>query len=94
MRKSAFTREYALLLRLLVKARKDAGLTQEDIAARLETTQSAVAKFERGERRLDVVEFLAVTRALSADPHAIMREVEKSQRKKGAGKARKARRTV
>ena len=89
--KSTFTPEYQLLCRLLISARKDAGLTQIDVAARLRRPQSFVSNYERGERRLDVVEFLAVTRALGADPHAILREIEKAQRKKGAGNARKAR---
>src|SRR5215469_4373107 len=48
---------YKRLRELLVKARKSAGLTQTDLAVRLKRPQSFVSKYERGERRLDLVEF-------------------------------------
>jgi hypothetical protein len=34
--------------------------------------QSFVAKYEGGERRLDVVEFITIARALGADPLKLM----------------------
>lgn len=37
-----------------------------------EKTQSFVAKYEGGERRLDVVEFIVIARALGADPLKLM----------------------
>lgn len=49
---------------LLVEARKDAKLTQEQVAERLRRPQSFVSKYEKGERKLDVIEFLAVCSAL------------------------------
>jgi transcriptional regulator with XRE-family HTH domain len=52
---------------------KKAGLTQHEVAKRLKKPQSFVAKYERGERRIDVVEFLAITRAIGADPAKIVR---------------------
>ena len=53
---------------LLVAARKDADLTQAELSSRLKRPQSFVSKYERGERRLDVVEFGEVARALGVDP--------------------------
>jgi transcriptional regulator with XRE-family HTH domain len=53
---------------LLVEARKDADLTQAELSLRLNRPQSFVSKYERGERRLDVVEFGEVARALGIDP--------------------------
>ena len=35
--------------------------------------QSFIAKYEGGERRLDVVEFMGVVRAMDADPVAVLR---------------------
>ena len=39
--------------------------------------QSFIAKYEGGERRLDVVEFLAITRAIGADPIKLMKSLIK-----------------
>jgi transcriptional regulator with XRE-family HTH domain len=60
---------------LLIAARKKAGLTQHEVAKRLKRPQSFVAKFEDGERRLDVVEFLTVAKAIEADPVLILRKL-------------------
>jgi len=51
---------------LLVEARKARGLTQRDVAARLSKPPSFIAKIEVGERRIDIVEFIAVARAIGA----------------------------
>ncbi len=56
MEKSAFTREYEVFCRVLRDARMAANVTQVDLAKRLKETQSEISKFERGERRLDVVQ--------------------------------------
>lgn len=56
----------------MVGARKAAGLTQHALAIRLKKPQSFVAKYEGGERRLDVVEFVMIARALGADPLKLM----------------------
>ncbi len=61
----------------MIKARKAAGLTQHDLARRLKRPQSFVAKYEGGERRIDIVEFLAITRAIGADPVRILRALLK-----------------
>lgn len=61
----------------MIKARRAAGLTQHALAKRLRKPQSFVAKFEGGERRIDVVEFLAITRAIGADPVRILRSLQK-----------------
>ena len=53
---------------LLVAARKKANLTQAELSSRLNRPQSFVSKYERGERRLDVVEFREVACALGVDP--------------------------
>ncbi len=78
MAKSVFTERYAVMLRLLVAARREAGLTQQKLAERLGKPQSYVSKYERGERRIDVIEFLAAVRALGADPYAILQEIEQT----------------
>lgn len=74
--KSIHTEAYIYLLDLLVKLRGETGLTQSQVAKRLNRPQSFVSKFERGERRLDVIEFLEVCRLLGGDPYELLRNVE------------------
>jgi transcriptional regulator with XRE-family HTH domain len=73
--KSVFTPSYARFRELLIEARENAGLTQWQLAERLKRPQSYVSKFERGERRLDVVEYLDVARALRVDPLVLLRQL-------------------
>lgn len=68
MRTPLRTDDHARLIGLLRQTRKDAGLTQQVVADRLGVPQSFVAKYEGGERRLDVLEFIAIAKALGADP--------------------------
>jgi transcriptional regulator with XRE-family HTH domain len=77
LRKSLNSPEQRRLLALLVEARERADLTQRDVADLLKKPQSFVAKYEGGERRLDVPEFIAVTRALGADPVRILKAMLK-----------------
>ena len=60
------------------KRRIDANLRQQDVAARLDWPQSYVAKYESGERRLDVVEFIAVAEAIGFDPADFIRDFRSS----------------
>lgn len=64
------TRALCLLLRAL---RRDKKLTQQQLAARLGKPQSFVAKYEAGERQLDVAEWLAIVEAMDADPIVFLR---------------------
>ena len=72
MAKSLHTPEYELFRSLLVSAREAVGFTQTEVAVRLGRPQSFVAKYEGGERRLDIVEFIEVCGALNADPHVLL----------------------
>lgn len=76
---SIYSDSYQLLLELLVTERKTSGLTQAQLADRLGRPQSFVSKYERGERRLDVVELLQVCRAIGADPHRIVQVLVERQ---------------
>lgn len=71
MTKSLHTPEYTALLRTLIDARKRSGMTQQDVADRLGKPQSYIAKVEGGERRLDVVEFISVAKAIGENPTAL-----------------------
>lgn len=53
-----------MFLAFLKKTRRDAGVTQEQLAKKLKATQSFLSKVERGERRLDFIELRKWLRAL------------------------------
>lgn len=76
--KSVHSPEQLAFRRLIVAARKKAGLTQQELAKRLRRPQSFVAKYEGGERRIDVLEFLAIARAIGADPIKLLRILYRS----------------
>jgi len=61
---SIYNSDYQEVIGLLKKARLDKGITQVQLAELLGKPQSFVAKFESGERRLDVVEFARIAKFL------------------------------
>lgn len=67
------------LMAALKQARLDAGLTQTELADRLERPQSFVAKYENGERRVEVVEFVQIVRAIGCDGRAILDDVARAE---------------
>lgn len=75
--KSLHSPDHAAFCALLVAARHRAGLTQQVLASSLNKPQSFVAKIERGERRLDVLEFIEIARAIGADPVKLLRALLK-----------------
>lgn len=66
---------YAIFRTLLAEERERRGLTQVEVAARLGKPQSYVSKYERGERRLDLVEFFDLATALGADPMDVFKKL-------------------
>jgi transcriptional regulator with XRE-family HTH domain len=74
MQKSLKSAEYARLVASLVAVRHAAGIRQQALAKKLGKPQSFVAKYEGGERRLDVIEFTTIARALGADPVQLFRD--------------------
>jgi transcriptional regulator with XRE-family HTH domain len=68
MARSTHDQQYQIFLRLLRDLRLQAGVTQDMLAKWLGNTQTFISKVERGERRLDIVEFVEVCEALGVDP--------------------------
>jgi transcriptional regulator with XRE-family HTH domain len=69
---SRHTARYKRLQTALKAARKAAGLTQAQVGERLGRPQSYVNKYESGERRLDVIEFLDVANAIGLSPSRLI----------------------
>lgn len=66
---------YARLRELMIEARKAAGLSQAAVAAKLGRPQSYIADIERNERRIDVIEYLALADAIGFDAISILEQV-------------------
>jgi transcriptional regulator with XRE-family HTH domain len=56
MKKRIYMAQRGRLVSLLREMRIEAGLTQVDLAARIEKDQAYVSRYESGQRRLDVLE--------------------------------------
>ena len=82
MTKSVYTEQYYQFRKLLIETRKTANLTQAELSEKLARPQSYVSKYERGERRLDLIQFLEVAEALKIDPLAFIQKLTESQKEK------------
>ena len=82
MPKSIHRADYAIFLQELRQAREKAGLTQEQLAERLDLTQTFISKCERGERRLDVIELRDFCQAINISLDDFVAELEKMLKKK------------
>ena len=71
---STHNADYRLFLAVLRDARKNQHVTQLEMAERLGNTQSFVSKCERGERRIDLVEFVEFAEALGVGPEKLLQD--------------------
>ncbi|HBO46439.1 MAG TPA: XRE family transcriptional regulator [Planctomycetaceae bacterium] len=71
--KSTYSDDYRRVLEALLAARKERRVSQVMIAEALGKPQSYVSKTESGERRLDIVEFIAICRAVGVSPVKVLR---------------------
>jgi len=72
-RKSQQSPQYQKLKVLLRQMRKDAGLTQEQLAAKLRVPQSFIYKSETAIRRVDLAEFVTWAKACGTNPISAVR---------------------
>ena len=91
MQKTVISREYRVFLDLLREVRANVGVTQIELAARLEESQSFISKCERGERRLDLVETRRWCHCLDSSFPEFIRELEGRLQKLGLSKQGKRR---
>jgi transcriptional regulator with XRE-family HTH domain len=68
MPKSIFGGAHQELVAVLISARKSSGLTQAELGAKVGKDQSYVSLIENGQRRVDVLEFIALCKAMNVDP--------------------------
>ena len=79
--KSVHSEGQSAFSKLMIEARKSARLTQHEVAKRLHKPQSFIAKYEGGERRIDVVEFVTVCQAIGADPAKTSESADQGDRR-------------
>ena len=77
MPKSIHQREYQLFIQTLRRVREKAGVTQAVLSEQLGRPQSFVAKYESGERRLDVVELRQICLLLGLSLGNFVKRLEK-----------------
>ena len=76
LKKSLYSKKSKKLQGLLIEARKAAALTQQELATTLNRPQSFVAKYEGGERRLDVIEFTHICANIGVNAASIIQKLE------------------
>lgn len=75
MPKTIFGGDHRHLVAVLTETRQDSGLTQAELAKRVGKDQTFISIIERGQRRVDVLEFVALARAMDADPTQLFERV-------------------
>ncbi len=68
-------KEHKLAGETLAEHRKSAGITQQELAQRLGKPQSFVSSYERGQRRIDLLELSRIADEIGADPAKICVEI-------------------
>lgn len=71
--KTIYQEPYLRLVQALVQARKNAGLTQTQVAEKLSKPQSYIAKVEGADRKLDVMEFVELCEAIHQNPSELIK---------------------
>ena len=64
----------------ITKKRKDAKLTQAQVAQRIRRYQSFVATFERAQKRIDAVELVEIAEAIGFDPSEAIKVIAKTKK--------------
>jgi transcriptional regulator with XRE-family HTH domain len=59
--------DYEQLIALLHDARIQSGLTQTQLAQRIDEKQNFVSKYETGQQRIDLLQYITIARAMRFD---------------------------
>jgi transcriptional regulator with XRE-family HTH domain len=62
---------------MLIAARKRAGLKQRGLGELINRHQSFVSKYEKGESRLEVIEFVEICRAVGVAPDRLIKKLSR-----------------
>ena len=78
MKQKIYIAQRDRLVSLLREIRIEAGLTQVELAERIERDQTFVSKYEGGQRRLDVLEVREICQASGITLEEFVRRLEKA----------------
>jgi transcriptional regulator with XRE-family HTH domain len=78
MKKKVYIAQRSRLVSLLREIRIEAGLTQMELAERIERDQTFVSKYESGQRRLDVLELREICQSTGLTLEEFVRRLEKA----------------
>jgi transcriptional regulator with XRE-family HTH domain len=67
--------ENKALVAILIEAREAAGLTQAELGERIKKRQQFISRLEKADRRVDLLEFIMIARALKLDPRELFARV-------------------
>jgi len=70
--------DYRALIDALVRQRQELSVSQRELARRLGKPPSFINKIELLERRLDLLEFIAIAEALEQRPDALLQAIRAS----------------
>jgi transcriptional regulator with XRE-family HTH domain len=76
--------DYKVVGKCLATARMRAGMSQQELSRKLRKPQSFISSYERGQRRVDVVEFLLIAEAIGDDARKLFREIYANQEARAA----------
>jgi len=65
------------MMAALIEIREKAGVSQRELARRLDRAHSYVGRIETGDRRLDLPEFIEWCELLDADPVEVLQRIVK-----------------
>ncbi len=74
--KTIYKTRYRIIIQKLITIRKQKGITQQVLANKLQKAQSYIAKIEKYERKLDLIEFIEICEALGTSASELVREIE------------------
>lgn len=83
MPKTIFTGANQVIVDVLRRTREQSGLKQEELGARIGRDQSHISLIEGSQRRLDLVEFMRIARALDRDPVELFGEMYRAVERSG-----------
>jgi transcriptional regulator with XRE-family HTH domain len=78
MNKTIYSKEHQYIVKKLKEARKEAGLSQVQVAKILHRTQSYISKIESGQRKIDLIQLKQFAKIYKKDLNFFIYENRKN----------------